>query len=304
MSLSPWLVHILSSIEEGAYIVDEKRIILFWNPAAEKITGFSANEVVGTSCKDNILRHVNSEGTNLCENGCPLLRILFQKTPFVEDDVFLHHKNGYRLAVHIKGIPLDATLVSPNDDQKTYALELFSPLWKGFFVNTDDLIRLALQDPLTETLNRRGIETLFPNRLSEMLFFKKSIGVLFIDLDNFKQINGTYGHNMGDLVLQSTSQTIKQTLRPYDLFSRWGGEEFVIILFTDQEATIPFIAERCRILINKQFFTIDTTTFTVSASIGATKMNPGETLEEAILRADHLMYQAKRQGKNTCVSDI
>ncbi|MCX7882844.1 MAG: sensor domain-containing diguanylate cyclase [Brevinematales bacterium] len=304
MIIPPFLREILNHLTEGAYILDQSRTILFWNPAAEKITGFQAEEVVGKSCKDNILRHIDDKGRNLCEDGCPMLCILSGER-FIEADVFLHHKKGYRLPVHVKGILFPSTLFPTlNHPTENVAIELFFPLWQEFFIPTEALIRLALNDPLTETLNRRGLESLFYSRLQEMLAFKKHIGLLFLDVDNFKQINDHYGHSMGDKVLFNTASTLKHTLRPFDLLCRWGGEEFVVVVFLDTLAHLPKIAERYRSLIASQFIEEGDLCITVTASIGATSVSPPESLESAIQRADHLMYQAKQRGKNQVVCDI
>lgn len=304
MTIPPFMRDFLNQLQEGAYILNQNRTILFWNTAAEKITGFAASEVVGKSCKDNILRHIDENGTNLCELGCPMVQIL-QGQSFIEANVFLHHKKGYRLPVHIKGILFPSTLF-PSSSRPTeiYAIELFSPLWQGFFIDTEDLLKMALQDPLTETLNRRGLESLFYSRLQEMISFKKTIGLLFIDIDNFKQFNDTYGHETGDKILFNTASTLKHTLRPFDLLCRWGGEEFIVIVFLDNPAPLHAVAERYRQLIASQFIEQEGKLITITASIGATTVSPPESLESAIQRADHLMYQAKRSGKNKVICEI
>ncbi len=303
--METFFTELLNHLDEGAYILDKNRRIILWNKAAEKITGYSASEVVGKSCQDNILRHIDKEGNNLCEKGCPMLLIL-QGEKTIEADVFLHHKEGYRLPVHIRGLLLPPLFLQDKNQQQVspLALELFHPIWQGLFVHTEDLNRLALLDPLTESLNRRGLESLFYLRLQEMLSFKKKIAILFFDLDNFKSFNDTYGHSLGDRILTNTAKTIQHTLRPFDLFSRWGGEEFVAVLFVDDISQVPLIAERCRTLIASQFIEWNKNSLRVTASIGATVLTIPEGLDSAIERADHLMYQAKRQGKNRIVHDL
>ncbi|URA09746.1 sensor domain-containing diguanylate cyclase [Thermospira aquatica] len=292
-------------LTEGAYILDKNRRIILWNKAAEKITGYSVSEVIGKSCQDNILRHVDMDGNNLCKTGCPMLLVLNgQET--IEADVFLHHKEGYRIPVHIKGLLLPPLFLKEYnlDESSPVALELFHPLWQGIFVKTDELKQLAFLDPLTECLNRRGLESLFYFRLQEMLSLKKKIGVLFFDMDNFKSYNDTYGHAIGDRILMNTAMTVKQTLRPFDLWCRWEGEEFVAILFVDDVSQIVPIAKRCLNLISSQFIETPTGNIHITASIGVTALRSPEGVQNAIERADNLMYQAKRQGKNRIVDDL
>ncbi|MFN4216217.1 MAG: diguanylate cyclase [Brevinematales bacterium] len=303
MIIPPVIKDLLNHLTEGVYILDKNRTILFWNAAAEKITGFTGEEVIGKSCQDNILRHVDESGTSLCERECPMIQIL-QGKPLIEANVFLHHKQGYRLPVHIKGVLFSSSLFSSSYPTEIYAIELFSPLWQGFFIDTEDLMKMALYDPLTETLNRRGLDNLFYARLHEMLTFKKNIGLLFIDIDNFKHINDTYGHEIGDRILFNTARSLKHTLRPFDLLCRWGGEEFIAVLFLDRAIHLQTVAERYRQLIASQFIEYEGKVITITASIGATIISPPESLENAIQRADQLMYQAKHLGKNKVIYDI
>ena len=96
---------LLDELEEGVYFVDRTERIQFWNRGAEAITGFSRDEVVGRTCADNLLCHVDSSGRFLCTNGCPLRRVFLTGVP-IETDACLYHKEGHRVPVHIKTKPL------------------------------------------------------------------------------------------------------------------------------------------------------------------------------------------------------
>ena len=112
---------LLDLIFEGVYFVDNTRKITFWNKSAEQITGFSAEEVVGKYCYDNILNHVDNFGNQLCIGGCPLHNTL-EIEKINEAKVFLHHKSGYRVPVSIKTIPLY------NNDGIVGAAEVFQDI--------------------------------------------------------------------------------------------------------------------------------------------------------------------------------
>ncbi|PMP86786.1 MAG: diguanylate cyclase, partial [Thermodesulfobium narugense] len=121
--------------------------------------------------------------------------------------------------------------------------------------------------------------------------------VIMLDIDNFKSINDKFGHNAGDLVLKSLSETIKDRIRKIDIFARWGGEEFVILLpeTTPQKASI--LAEEIRVRLSNLKIE-DINGITVSCGIAGYRQ--GDSVDSLIERADNLMYEAKAVGKN-CV---
>ena len=102
--LDDFTLNLVNSLNEGVYLVDTERVITFWNKAAERLTGFSAAEVVGRSCSDNILRHVNDAGCELCLGCCPLARSM-EEGVAGSAKAYLHHKTGSRLPVSIKLVP-------------------------------------------------------------------------------------------------------------------------------------------------------------------------------------------------------
>lgn len=297
MNIDTYTKTLLQSINDGVYILDSNRKILFWNKAAESITGFSASEVMGKSCSDNILRHIDMDGNSLCNSSCPM-QVAINNKPIVEADVYLHHKEGYRLMVHVKGIPWYSNGVQVG------AIELFYPVLFQQQKITQDLVKMALIDPLTGVLNRRGFESLYYPRYLEMKMTKPFTGILFFDIDNFKQLNDTYGHECGDAVLKTVAQTFTHNVRTYDIITRWGGEEFVIVLFVENPTVIQIISNKLCNLIASAFIDVNGNTITFTASCGATLLKTNENVTDAINRADALMYKAKKNGKNQVYHDI
>lgn len=104
-ALSSDYLEIIQSVHDGIYIVDKQRRIIFWNNGAERISGFRYDDVVGRSCSDNILNHVDASGENLCRTICPLGRTMSDGKKR-NADVFLHNKNGHRVPVHVQTAPL------------------------------------------------------------------------------------------------------------------------------------------------------------------------------------------------------
>lgn len=123
-------------------------------------------------------------------------------------------------------------------------------------------------------------------------------GILFIDIDNFKKVNDTYGHNVGDEVLRFVAQTFVANSRPFDLYGRWGGEEFIAIIRNIEPKELANLGERLRILIEHSYILHGNEKLHVTVSLGATSLQPNDSLESLLKRADSLLYESKNQGRN------
>jgi diguanylate cyclase (GGDEF)-like protein len=128
-------------------------------------------------------------------------------------------------------------------------------------------------------------------------------GVMFIDIDNFKNVNDTYGHKTGDDVLIMVANSISHSLRKMDVPTRWGGEEFVVILPGASIVVLKAAAERIRMLIEKSYLVLAEDKLTVTVSIGAAMSIADDTVEEIVSRADKLMYLSKNRGRNQVTTE-
>lgn len=161
---------------------------------------------------------------------------------------------------------------------------------------------LAMRDGLTELSNRR----IFDETLAQKVKYPDMhpVSLLIIDLDNFKQVNDTFGHQAGDQVLKTVAKILKESCRGQDLVARFGGEEFAIILSQTKAVTAHAIAQRIRNRLAKTVFTFDDRPLLMTASIGLATCHEGSSIFTANLvkQADRALYQAKRTGKNkVCV---
>jgi diguanylate cyclase (GGDEF)-like protein len=217
-----------------------------------------------------------------------------------EAEVYLHHKKGHRVPVWIRATPL-----RDENNNIVGGAELFtdSSAQHLMLQRIQDLEELALIDTLTQLSNRKHLESEMHNSLQEMERYNLSFAILFIDIDNFKQFNDTYGHDVGDQILQTLAQTLKSAARPFDLFGRWGGEEFIgIIRNVDRDALVT-IGNRCRILVEKSYMTFKEKFINVSISLGGTLAQRGDSIESLLKRADRLMYESKKRGRNCLTTD-
>jgi diguanylate cyclase (GGDEF)-like protein/PAS domain S-box-containing protein len=290
---------ILDNLYDGIYFVDRARKITYWNKAAERITGFRRSEVLGAPCHDHILNHINDEGDPLCQSECPLAKCIETGQP-TEAEAYLHHKEGYRLPVSIRVTP-----ILDQDGNVIGAAELFSDnSGKALMLQRmEELETMALIDPLTRMANRRYIEMRLRNRLEEMHRYGASFCVLFADIDDFKRINDTYGHDAGDKVLKIVGRTLSSNARPFDIFGRWGGEEFVAVIENVTYKSLPMIANRFRLLVENSSLSVGDEKIRVSVSVGATVARLDDTVETLLRRSDQLMYKSKKAGKNRLTTD-
>ena len=163
-----------------------------------------------------------------------------------------------------------------------------------------ELTELAVTDPLTGLWNRRRTSELLSADLEQAHRHGQALTLLMVDIDNFKAINDTHGHQTGDRVLVEVANRLREHIRGTDVVGRWGGEEFVVLLRHCSLRDGVAAAEKlCRRINEAPFENL----FSVSVSIGAAQLQAGDDLESWLSRADAALYQAKRAGRNTVVTE-
>ena len=160
------------------------------------------------------------------------------------------------------------------------------------------LAEQAATDPLTGLSNRRNLLTLAEQVQAQALRSNLPTALVIADIDHFKRINDQLGHDAGDQVLVHIGLLLSRTCRAQDIVARWGGEEFLILLpATNGEAALA-LAERIRQTVAAQPLVYAHASITPALSLGVAELEPGETLDSAIARADHALYQSKEDGRN------
>lgn len=158
------------------------------------------------------------------------------------------------------------------------------------------LLKMATTDTLTGIGNRRLLEEVFQAHQNLEERYGVTLFLLMFDIDGFKGINDTHGHNIGDMVLKELTSLVSRSIRKSDLFVRWGGEEFAILLRYSDPVSVMNIAEQIRLRIDLHKFK---TIKHLTCSFGLTSVQAKERLEAAIERADRALYRAKEEGKNS-----
>jgi diguanylate cyclase (GGDEF)-like protein len=165
----------------------------------------------------------------------------------------------------------------------------------------DQVQRLASRDELTRALNRRSLVSALERERSRAERSGAPFCIAMIDLDHFKRVNDTFGHAAGDAVLRSVAETVHETMRMTDVFGRYGGEEFLLILVGTPPRTAQEAVERVRLAIEGRDWRSVVPDATVTMSAGIAGFRKGETVEQLLHRADLALYQAKKSGRNRIV---
>jgi two-component system cell cycle response regulator len=164
---------------------------------------------------------------------------------------------------------------------------------------TETISRLARTDELTGLNNRRSFNECFTLALSSSRRHGHPLSLISIDLDYFKTVNDTCGHAVGDLVLKDFANLLQELVRIEDIASRWGGEEFIILLPDTSCEEAATLAERIRSTFEK--LPGSAAPLRVTASFGVAQLHNGDTEDDLIRRVDNALYAAKREGRNRVV---
>jgi diguanylate cyclase (GGDEF)-like protein/PAS domain S-box-containing protein len=285
---------LLEELYEGVYFVDAQRRITYWNRAAQHISGYSADEVVGHFCQDNILNHVDSAGNQLCFGRCPLIQTIEDGLPH-ECELYLHHKKGHRVPVRVHVTPIrDA------DRKIVGAVEMFVEVHssKQRTQLIQQLENRGFLDPLTVMGNRRFLEIELFKALQDFRQHGLPFGAILADLDHLRIINEHYGHEIGDQVLRGVAETLARTVSESHILGRWSVDEFLILIPNPSLEHLADIAERCRSLVERTSVPLGTSQINATISAGASPVDALDTMELFVRRLEGLLQRSKYAGRN------
>jgi diguanylate cyclase (GGDEF)-like protein/PAS domain S-box-containing protein len=285
---------ILDNLIDGVYFTDPNRRITYWNRAAESLTGYSAEEIVGTRCADSILMHVDDSGHLLCEGECPLSRTIADGRSH-RAEVYFHHKRGHRVPTEVRTCP-----VTGKDGKIIGAVEIFNDnsRQKAMRDRAKELTKLAFLDPASQVANRRYLDQQLSQQLDQHSHHGTPFGILLCDVDELKHINDTYGHVAGDAALVTVAKTLSGCLRTSDVLGRWGGDEFLVILPGVTKDILAATSERCRAQVSRSAVPVEGARIKLTISVGAVMAASVDSAESLLNRADQQLYSSKQAGRN------
>lgn len=187
------------------------------------------------------------------------------------------------------------------DDQDAGIVMLVAAIC-GPYVEIARLSRLSQVDPLTGALNRRGLDASFPEIVDPIEGSIEPVSVVMADIDRFKAINDEHGHAAGDEVLKHITRLLGQVVRAGDAVTRYGGEEFLLVLPSVGAGRAIMVAERARAAVEKHPTPFGAVNIHATISLGVAERQPGERRGELLARADAALYEAKRAGRNRVAS--
>ncbi|GGC70936.1 putative bifunctional diguanylate cyclase/phosphodiesterase [Marinobacter halophilus] len=268
---------------------NRKRQVIYWNDASRRLYGYTREEAEGQLLEDLIIPDDIREGViNAHQNW------LDSNISIPAEEIELKHKNGHLVPVYSSHVMIK----QDTGDCEMFCIDISLQEQKKA---KERLHWLASFDDLTQLPNRRLMEVELSARLAEAQRRPNGeLAVVFIDLDNFKLINDTLGHHYGDQLLRAVAEGLKTVTRSCDLLSRFGGDEFVLLLFDfDGPEGIHELLRRLTTVLD-QGFVLDEVCYQVTASFGVSLFpNDGATVAELMGNADAAMYQAKDKGKNS-----
>ena len=167
-------------------------------------------------------------------------------------------------------------------------------------VRSQELVQMATTDALTGAFNRKGLEDVLQQALADWRKHQHPLGLVLIDIDHFKAVNDTHGHQAGDRVLAGLAALVRQHVRGQDLLGRWGGEEFLLVCRDTHLPQALAIAEKLRALVAGHRFPGD---LRITASFGVAAMDSERPLDQVFAAADAALYRAKAGGRNRVVAE-
>jgi diguanylate cyclase (GGDEF)-like protein/PAS domain S-box-containing protein len=263
--------------------------ITYVSPSVERVRGFTPAEAAAQTI-DQI--HPAESATRVMEYFASLYAAIGAGTepPTFRGEQEYYRKDGSIMLAELQVIP------EIDDDGHVIQVLGVSRDISERRRFEEELNRLAVTDPLTGVWDRRHGEGLFTADLLEARRYGPAMCLLMLDIDHFKSINDTHGHQVGDRVLVELCQRLTENLRTSDVLARWGGEEFVIVMRHCTLADAIPLADKIRHLVADTPFD---DVGTVTVSIGAAELHPDDDLASWLDRADRAMYQAKSAGRNT-----
>jgi diguanylate cyclase (GGDEF)-like protein/PAS domain S-box-containing protein len=262
------------------YLVDERGQLMRWNSNLEQSLGYSGDELHNM----NLQQLVAQDDIERMQQGC---------TDTLKDgaaslEVSLISRHGHAIPFFINGIRIEgadtgAAVVGIGIDIR-YRLQL-----------EQELRARATTDTLTGAYNRLRMEEALEHEIRKSTRYQTPFAIAMFDVDHFKQVNDTYGHDTGDRVLKQVVAITRQQLREVDLLARWGGEEFMIIASSTTLDEIHNLADRVRAAIAAQHIE---GVGHITVSFGVGEYRQGERQKDLLKRVDDMLYQAKDAGRN------
>ena len=280
------------------FVLDAQHRILFWNKPCERMTGIKAADMVGTTgqwrpfyahprpCLADLVLDGTAEQAGLLYGFIEKSRVLPHG----------YHAEGWfeNIGGERRYLVFEAAPIFDDAGKTVAAIETLRDITSRKEME-EALAHQAMRDELTDIYNRRMLDELLKQEVLRATRYRTPFSLVMFDLDYFKNINDTYGHDVGDAVLREVTAVMRKQIRATDHFGRWGGEEFMLLAPETVLAQAVFLAEKLRLHVEGHRF--EKVQF-ITMSIGVGEYRPGEGGDGLIKRVDDALYRAKESGRN------
>jgi diguanylate cyclase (GGDEF)-like protein/PAS domain S-box-containing protein len=292
LSVSPKIAAetIVNAMSDLCFLVDNSGVILSANPAVQGLLGYQVDTLIGKPI-DKVFTGDGAEDPLLHSNRNLLLRFSNDTQANTQTkEVYIPSKNGSLLPCWVMVSPLIDSL-GDKVGQVIIAHEVRE---------LKRLQHLAETDKLTGAYNRRPLEQAVREQFESLVHSGRVFSLILADLDHFKAVNDSLGHEAGDMVLQEFAGIVSQSIRSEDMFVRWGGEEFIILCPGSNLEAAGILAERIRHQLHRHIFPQGKR---ITCSFGVVEAKTHDTQSTLISRADQALYKAKELGRNRVVQE-
>jgi len=287
---------LLDNMYDAAIFVDSHGRIVRWNHGAERLTGIAGASIRQQRWHPDVLKLSDEKNHAISETDCPVLAAISSGVQSLRR-LTVWGRNGRCVAVDSHVIPViggdghtQGAILLLHDASSEISLEQ----------RCQSLADKASRDPLTQVANRAEFDRVHAMFVTAHQQQQAPCALLMCDLDRFKLVNDTYGHQAGDEVIKSLAALLKGACHAGDLVARYGGEEFVVLLADCDNTTASRRAEQIRLAL-AQLPQPKMNGLTTTVSFGATEIQPGDTAETMLRRADRALLIAKENGRNQVV---
>ncbi len=287
---------LVDNMHDGVIFVDSQCMILLWNTGVERLTGVSSAAACGRTLLPNLMDMCNNREQRLTNEECPVAHAISTGVQWL-GRVSIMGRQGHHVAVDLHAIPVrsvdgaihGATVLLHDVSSETSLEEKCQALHAQ-----------VAKDPMTQVANRAEFDRMLNNFVAAHQESNLPCSLIMSDLDHFKSINDTHGHQAGDAAIITFASLLKTMCRSGDLVARYGGEEFAILCADCTNAAAARKAESIRKALSEVKQQV-LGNAAITASFGVTELQTGDTPETMLRRADRALLQAKDQGRNQVV---
>jgi diguanylate cyclase (GGDEF)-like protein/PAS domain S-box-containing protein len=287
---------LLENMCDAVIFIDVAGRIALWNRGAERLTGIAADSICGQFWHPALLSMSDEKGESIGDADCPVNTVLKSGVHLLRR-LTIVARMGRHVAVDTHVIP-----VTGDDGIITGGILMFHDASSETTLERRcmNLYDKATNDPMTQVANRAEFDRVHEMFVEVHLQRQIPCSLVICDLDRFKQVNDTFGHQAGDEAIKCLAALLKSSCRPGDLVARYGGEEFVVLCTDCDNATAARRTEQIRMNLC-HMPRLKMGSRQVTASFGVTEIQPGDTPETMLRRADRALLMAKAKGRNCVV---